>query len=179
MPAPRMNTLEYFRTAETLSPQELVYGRVREAAAPSARHQRSVGRIFRRLADHLDDSGAGEAWLSPTDVVLDPEQDLVVQPDISVVLTDRADIVTDRIWGAPDLVVEVMSPRPRIGSVEERLAWFAQYGVRECWLVYLEGSRIETIAFRAGALVSTLAPRHEAVRSAVLPDLYLTPADVL
>jgi Uma2 family endonuclease len=67
-------------------------------------------------------------WLSPIDVVLNAARDLVVQPDLSVVLAERADIVTDRIWGSPDLVVEVMSPRPRIGSVEERLGccrgWF-------------------------------------------------------
>ena len=179
MPAPRMNTLEYLRTPETLVPQELVYGVVREAAAPSSRHQRVVGKLFRRLAEHLDETDAGEAWLSPLDVVLDPEQDLVVQPDLSVVLRDRADIVSDRIWGAPDLVVEVVSPRPRIGSVEERLEWFARYGVRECWLVHLEGSRIEVIVFRRGAIVSTMIGRHDAVRSSVLPELYLTPADVM
>lgn len=179
MPAPRMKTFEYFRTPETLIPQELVYGFVREAAAPSARHQRVVGAIFIRLAQHLQITGAGEAWLSPLDVVLDIEQDLVVQPDLSVVLNERADIVTDRIWGAPDLVVEVMSPRPRIGTVEERLEWFARYGVRECWLVHLEGSRVEIIAFRGGAVVSTMVGRHEAVRSTVLPELYLTPADVM
>jgi Uma2 family endonuclease len=174
-----MNTFDYFRTPERLAPQELVYGYVREAAAPAARHQRVVGRLFIRLNRHLQDTGAGEAWLSPLDVVLDVEQDLVVQPDLSVVLNERADIVTDRIWGAPDLVVEVMSPRPRIGSVEERLEWFARYGVRECWLVYLEGSRIEVIAFRGGAVVSTMVRRDEAVRSSVLPELYLTPADVM
>lgn len=179
MPAPRMRTHEYFRTPETRIPQELVYGFVREAAAPSARHQRTVGALFVRLTQHLQETGAGEAWLSPLDVVLDVEQDLVVQPDLSVVLTERADIVVDRIWGAPDLVVEVLSPRPRIGSLEERLEWFGRYGVRECWLVSLEGSQIEVIAFRGGATVSTLVRRHEAVRSSVLPELYLMPADVL
>lgn len=179
MPAPRVTTLEYFRTPEMLIPQELRYGVVREAAAPSARHQRTVGALFIRLAQHLEQTGAGEAWLAPLDVVLDVEQDLVIQPDLSVVLNERADIVTDRIWGAPDLVVEVMSPRPRIGSVEERLEWFARYGVRECWLVHLEGSRIEVIAFRSGAIVSAMVQRHEAVRSTVLPELYLTPADVI
>jgi Uma2 family endonuclease len=179
MPAPRMTTFEYFRTPERLAPQELVHGFVREAAAPSARHQRVVGKLFIRLAQHLQNTGTGEAWLSPLDVVLDVDEDLVVQPDLSVVLDARADIVTDRIWGAPDLVVEVMSPRPRIGTIEERLGWFARYGVRECWLVHLEGSRIEVIAFRGGAIVSTMVRRNEAVRSSVLPDLYLTPADVM
>src|SRR5881398_3521740 len=92
-------TNEYLRTPETLLPQELVYGYVREAAAPSAAHQRTVGTLFIRLALYLRSTGIGEAWLSPLDVVLDVERNLVVQPDLSVVLTGRADIVTDRIWG--------------------------------------------------------------------------------
>src|SRR5688500_15955828 len=95
-------TYDYLRTPEVLVPQELVYGYVREAAAPTAVHQRAVGALFIRLSQHLLDTGAGEAWLSPLDVVLDVERNLVVQPDLSVVLTERADIVTDRIWGAPD-----------------------------------------------------------------------------
>ena len=172
-------TNEYLRTPETLLPQELVYGCVREAAAPSAAHQRTVGTLFIRLALHLRETGAGEAWLSPIDVVLDVEWDLVVQPDLSVVLTARADIVTDRIWGAPDLVVEVMSPRPRIGSLEERLEWFATYGVRECWLVHLPGSRIDVISFQGGVSVSTAFGPVEAIRSSVLPGLRLTPLDVI
>lgn len=48
----------------------------------------------------------------------------------------RRDIITDRFWGAPDMVLEVMSPNPRIGDVQERVEWFCEYGVRECWLVH-------------------------------------------
>jgi Uma2 family endonuclease len=172
-------THEYLRTPEVLQPQELVYGYVREAAAPTAAHQRTVGILFIRLAHYLRDTGAGEAWLAPLDVVLDVERNLVVQPDLSVVLTEHADIVTDRIWGAPDLVVEVMSPRPRIGSVEERLEWFATYGVRECWLVHVAGARIEVIRFESGVIVSTMFGPTDAIRSSVLPGLRLTPLDII
>jgi Uma2 family endonuclease len=175
----RMEILEYLDTPEVLLPQELVYGYVREAAAPTASHQRTVGALFIRLSQHLRDTGAGEAWLSPLDVVLDVERNLVVQPDLSVVLAENADIVTDRIWGAPDLVVEVMSPRPRIGSLEERLEWFATYGVRECWLVHVPGARIEVIRFQPGIIVSTMFVPADPIRSSVLPGLRLTPLDVI
>lgn len=172
-------TGEYVRSPETLLPQELVYGYVREAAAPSAAHQRVVGALFIRLWQHLGNTGAGEAWLAPLDVVLDVERNLVVQPDLSVVLTEHADRVTDRIWGAPDLVVEVLSPRPRIGTLDERLEWFATYGVRECWLVHLPGTRIEIIRFEKGLIVSTMFGPLAEIRSTVLPDLRLTPLDVM
>ena len=179
MPAPPIHTREYLRTPETLRPQELVYGYVREAASPTPAHQRVLGALHICLWQHLRDTGAGDVWLSPLDVVLDAERDLVVQPDLSVVLAEHADRVTDRIWGAPDLVVEVMSPRPRIGTVEERLGWFATYGVRECWLVHLPGSRIEVVRFADGLGVSTTYGPLDAIRSAVLPGLLLRPLDVI
>jgi Uma2 family endonuclease len=178
MPAPSMRTNEYLRTPETLRPQELVYGYVREAAAPSAVHQRLVGALYVRLRQHLRQTRAGEVWLSPLDIVLDADRDLVVQPDLSVVLREHADIVTDRIWGPPDLVIEVVSPRPRIGSIDERLGWFARYGVRECWLVHVPGSRIEVVQFRDGAILSAVFDPLDPIRSEVLPGLELLPHDV-
>jgi Uma2 family endonuclease len=180
MPAPRLTTDEYLRTPETLLPQELVYGYVRDAAAPTPRHQWAVGAVYRYLWAHLEETGAGQIWLSPIDVVLDRERGLVVQPDVLVVMKDRLHIVTDRVWGAPDLVVEVMSPHPRIGRREERLGWFAEYGVRECWLVQQLVRQIEVISFANGLAVDRRVFKpEEPLRSRLLPALHVTPASML
>jgi Uma2 family endonuclease len=175
-----MTTDEYLRTPETMLPQELVYGFVRDAPAPSVGHQGAVGEIFMCLRTHLAQHGIGRVWMSPIDVVLDREQDLVVQPDLIVVLNDRQQIVADRVGGAPDLVVEVMSPRPRIGRLDERLAWFAKYGVRECWLVRPAVRQIEVIAFTDGAVADrrVFAPQ-QSMTSTVLPALKATPESIL
>jgi Uma2 family endonuclease len=71
-------------------------------------------------------------------------------------------IVTDRLRGAPDLVVEVLSPNPRIGKTDERLAWFAEYGVRECWLVHLDRREVTVITYanRRIATRVTFGRRH-------------------
>ena len=130
MPGPPMTTDEYFLTPETMLPQELVWGRVRDAAAPTPGHQWVVGGLYIALTDHVRQHGGGAIWLSPIDVVLDRDSHLVVQPDLILVSEPRIGIVTDRVWGAPDLVIEVLSPWPRIGTLDERIAWFAQYGVR-------------------------------------------------
>jgi len=180
MSAPRLTTDEYLRTGETMLPQELVYGFVRDAPAPSPGHQWAVGEIFTCLRTHLTQHGIGRVWMSPIDVVLDREQDLVVQPDLIVVLNDRQQIVDDRVWGAPDLVIEVMSPRPRIGRLDERLAWFAKYGVRECWLVWPAIREIEVISFADGAAADlrVFAPQQQ-LESIVLPSLKATPESIL
>ena len=140
-----MTVEEYLRTPETVRPQELIYGALRVADAPLPQHQRAVACLFRALDDHVTERVLGEIWLSPIDVILDLERHLVVQPDLLFISNERSHIVTDRIRGAPDLVIEVLSPRPRIGQMSERIGWFAEYGVDECWTVDLFARRIEVI----------------------------------
>lgn len=129
-----MTLHEYFATPEVLYPQELIDGVIRVADAPFVSHQRVVLQLAMALHAHARESHAGEVFVSPIDVVFDRERPLVLQPDLLFVSSERLDIVHERIHGAPDLVVEVLSPRPRIGDLVERVAWFAEYGVREVWL---------------------------------------------
>jgi len=147
-----MTTEEYFQTPETKMPAELIYGVPRVADSPLAPHQAAVLDLALALARHVRENGLGEIWMSPLDVILDPVRHLIVQPDLFFVSTARSHIVSDRVCGAPDLVVEVLSPHPRIGTLDERLGWFARYGVRECWLVHQLERRLEVLAFQDGAI---------------------------
>jgi hypothetical protein len=85
VPAPRATTDEYLRMPETVLPQELVWGVVRDAPAPAPGHQSVVGLLFLSLTAHLARHGGGRVWLSPIDVVPDRGRHLVVQPDLIVV----------------------------------------------------------------------------------------------
>jgi Uma2 family endonuclease len=170
-----MTTAEYLQTPESVTPQELIHGRLRLAEAPAVPHQRMVGRLFTSLDAHVREHGLGEVLLAPVDVVLDAPGALVVQPDLVFVSTARADIVRDCIWGAPDLAVEVLSPRPRIGDVEERIGWFAAHGVLECWLVHQRARRVDVLALDDGRVTSRTAfPSHAPIASRVLPSFRLT-----
>ncbi len=171
MPAPGLTTDQYFRTPETVLPQELVYGFVRDAAAPAPGHQFALVRFLVDLVLHVDERGLGRVLPSPIDVVLDRRRDLVVQPDLIVMSNERLHLVTDRVWGAPDLVLEVLSPRPRIGALDERLEWFARYGVRECWLFRQPERELEIVRFAAGAVSRRRRFAGAArIESSVLPD---------
>lgn len=144
----RMTTDEYLAGEETLMPQELIWGVVRDAPTPHPRHQRAVFRLGELLAAHVRAHDLGEVFMSPLDVILDRERALIVQPDIFFIAKDRLQhLVTDRVRGAPDLVVEILSPRPRIGRLAERLDWFAAYGVRECWVVHQLSAAVEVLRF--------------------------------
>lgn len=180
MPAPRVTTDEYLRMPETLRPQELVWGVVRDAPAPMPGHQWTVGSFYVVLREHLEATGFGRIWMSPIDVVLDRTKHLVVQPDLIVIAEARIGMVSDRVWGAPDLVVEILSPRPRIGKLEERLAWFAEYGVREGWLVHEHRQNVEVVEFASGSLTNRRRfEPDESIRSVVLPGFSQTPRSIL
>ena len=168
---PLMTADEYFRTPVTVRPAELRFGILHVAESPSPLHQSAVANLFRSLDAYARARDVGEMWLAPLDVVLDEERALIVQPDLLFISRDREWIVQDRIRGGPDLAVEVLSPNPRIGKTEERLAWFAEYGVRECWLVHLDRRDITVVTFRQGTIETRrVFNRREPVVSAVLSD---------
>ena len=122
----------------------------------------------------------GEILPAPMDVVLDRTADLIVQPDILFVSAERAHLVGDRIDGAPDLVIEVLSPHPRVGRVEEKVSWFARYGVRECWLIDLARRHVVVLSFDDGRVAHrALYEVDQPVQSLVLDGLVWRPRDVL
>lgn len=165
-----MTLQEYFATPETKQPMELIHGALRVADSPTPAHQDAVGALFLALHEHVQSRLLGKVWLSPLDVILDADAPLVVQPDLFFIAEGRF-IVGDRVRGAPDLVVEVLSPRPRIGTTEERVGWFAEYGVRECWLVHQIERWIEVLQFEGGGVASRRRfTRYEPVQSLTLPD---------
>jgi Uma2 family endonuclease len=175
----KMTTSEYLQTPETVLPRELAYGVLRVADSPIVPHQRVVGDLYLALAPFVRDRRLGEVLLAPMDVVLDFDGALVVQPDLLFVAEERRHIVADRVYGAPDLVIEVLSPQPRIGRLDERLGWFARYGVRECWLVNLPTRQVSVLALTPSGVASrTLVSESEPIPSAVLSGLLLTPLQI-
>jgi Uma2 family endonuclease len=175
-----MTVQEYFRTPETVLPQELIYGAIRVADSPSPVHQHVVGQLYVALREHLRSRRLGIVWLAPLDVVLDADRALVVQPDLFVILDGGAAIVGDKVFGPPDLTIEVLSPRARIGDTEQRLAWFAQYGVRECWLVNQPEQRIEVVRFENAEIASRGGfGASDPIMSLVLPEFSASLAAIL
>jgi Uma2 family endonuclease len=171
-----LTTAEYLQTAETLRVQELVFGTMRVEESPSPRHQDLLLEIAVLLRVFVGQHRLGSVWIAPLDVILDAPRALVVQPDLFFISNKRQEIITDRIWGAPDMVLEVMSPHPRIGDLQERLRWFYEYGVRECWLVHQLTREIEVLQFERNGVRSRRTFRGvEHIESTVLPFFSLSP----
>ena len=178
--APLMTTDEYLRTPESLRPTELVYGALRVAESPSVRHQQAVAAFHLALAPHVRAHRFGRVLLSPLDIVFDWDRDLILQPDLMVISHARWRTRQERLICAPDIVLEVLSPHPRIGQRQERIGWFAEYGVREVWLLHQTTEQFEILQI-SGQRVSG---RHAVdyshpIRSGVLPAFRSTLNDIL
>jgi Uma2 family endonuclease len=175
-----MTTADYLRTPESLVPTELIYGKLRVAESPLPRHQAVVLDLGVALVAHVQERRLGQIWIAPLDVILDAERALIVQPDLFFISNERSDILKDRVRGAPDLVVEVLSPNPRIGKLGERIGWFQKYGVRECWLLHQLEQRIEVLNFSGSNVIERASFGDKAaIRSRVLPEFDRTLGSML
>jgi Uma2 family endonuclease len=181
MAAPKlMRVDDYFNTPETLTPTELVFGAMRASDAPTPMHQSAVLHLCLALDHHVRQRQLGRVWIAPLDVVLSERDALIVQPDLLFISNEREWIVRDRVRGAPDLVVEVLSPNPRIGSTEERVGWFAQYGVRECWLVHQNDRVVTVLDFNDRRIDARRRYRKDdPIESKVLPEFRVSLKDIL
>lgn len=171
-----LSTAEYLQTAESLRVQELFYGELRVAESPLFRHQNLLLELAVLMRVFVHQYKLGTVCIAPQDVILDPARALVLQPDLMFISNARQEIISDHIWGAPDLVVEVMSPHPRIGKLEERIRCFTQYGVKECWLVHQLSREIEVLRLTKHDDTARSVYRGvQRVESNVLPDFGVSP----
>jgi Uma2 family endonuclease len=168
----------YLRGAETMRRRELVWGVVREPPAPMYGHQSVLTRLTSLLYGYVTAHGLGQVCVAPVDVILDRDKALVVQPDLVFVAEGRLNIIDRRIWGAPDLVVEVISPRTGRRDRIVKLDWYRRYGVKEYWIVDPAARRIDVVSWPAARMRRRRASGGRRVRSEVLADLRLSAADV-
>ncbi|MCL6611500.1 MAG: Uma2 family endonuclease [Peptococcaceae bacterium] len=128
---------------------ELIGGDFYLVPSPSVIHQRIAANIEDILRGYVRENQLGEVFYAPLDVVLSPHD--VVQPDVMFISNGRRGIVTDaNIQGAPDLVVEVLSPSTgeRDRTLKKKL--YARSGVRELWLVNAASQTVEVYNLETG-----------------------------
>lgn len=129
---------------------QVIEGELTPMTSPVLRHQWVVPLIWQALHQYAVATKAGKALIAPFDVVLRAERPaLVVQPDVLFVCREHIEIVTAaNVQGAPDIVVEVLSPSNARLDTIRKLGLYAKYGVREVWFVPLEFDRVETMQLR-------------------------------
>ncbi|MDF2629523.1 MAG: hypothetical protein K0R39_3354 [Symbiobacteriaceae bacterium] len=155
---------------------EIIEGELLMTPAPNVRHQRVLMRLANKLYMSLETERLGAVLPAPTDVVLDHET--VVQPDILFVSAARQELLRfdGAVHGAPDLVVEILSPSTASRDKVVKRKLYQKYGVREMWIVDPEAQTIEVCDF-SGETGKHLA-KESALTSALLPGFQMPLSDI-
>jgi Uma2 family endonuclease len=152
---------------------ELIYGQAYMMAAPRTKHQRVQARISYQIMNFLVGKPC-EAFNAPFDVRLfyeeDESDDTVVQPDILVVC-DQAKIGEEAIHGAPDLVVEILSPSNMATEMQRKLELYRVAGVREYWLADPENKLLIVYRLENGEYLPRRFAAADTAVSTILPGL--------
>lgn len=116
------------------SAYQLLNGEIIMSPLPNRSHQKLIGEIFRLIANFLNQNPAGEVYIAPSDVYLDDEN--VVQPDIYFVSNNNLFILKDNgAEGAPNMIIELLSPSNAYYDLKTKLQLYEKYGVKEYFIV--------------------------------------------
>ncbi len=137
---------------------ELIDGEAYMMAPPSRIHQKISGEIFRQLANYLEGKTC-EVYSAPFGVRLfekdgdtPKDVDTIVEPDISVIC-DKNKLDRHGCTGAPDMVIEILSPSTLRHDRFVKLGLYQQAGVREYWIVEPETQTVQVYTLKNGILM--------------------------
>ncbi len=157
---------------------ELIEGELRMPPSPNTAHQRFTLKLAVALREWVTKRCMGEVFIAPYDVVLSEKN--VVQPDIIFVSRSRANqITTANILGAPDLVVEVLSPSDQNVDRIKKRQLYGRFGVLEYWIVDPDGPTVERISYGdSGEETVGTFRSGDVVASEVLPGFSLSVSEL-
>ncbi len=126
---------------------ELIDGELYMMAAPSTKHQRLVTEFTYLIKDYIKrNNGECEIFPSPFAVFLNADNEIYLEPDISVIC-DKDKLTEEGCVGAPDWIIEIVSPSSRPMDYNKKLFKYRTAGVREYWIVDYERNIITVYNF--------------------------------
>ena len=162
--SPPRTIMEVFESLPEGTLAEVINNQLVMSPATSSKHQLVSRAIFRQLDAFVLSHHLGEVFYSPIDVYLDEEN--VFEPDLIYISNERLHILKDNVCGAPDLVVEVLSPGTEFKDKRDKKAAYEKFGVKEYWIAHpvtkkvigyrLEEARFIEIPSQDGIIASRL-----------------------
>ena len=147
---PRLTYEDYANTPDD-ERYELIDGELIMAPGPNMPHQSNQSKLGWRIAAFVEQRDLGMVFFSDTDVVLSDTD--VVKPDLLFISKEREDFITyENIQGAPDLIVEILSPSTSRRDWNEKRELYAEHGVKEYIVMDPANKIVWRLALKDGAL---------------------------
>ena len=171
LPHERLYTTDDIYALSEGTRAELIDGRIYYMAPPSRKHQEIAGTLYRKIADYIDTKGGScKPYIAPFAVFLNADDKNYVEPDISVIC-DKSKLTDKGCTGAPDWIIEIVSPGSRRMDYLTKLFKYRSAGVREYWIVDPDKNRILVYNFDTedtGDYTFT-----DTVKAGIYPDLFI------
>jgi Uma2 family endonuclease len=178
-PAAELFTVEDYRAMPPGPPYyQLVEGELIMAPSPNSFHQDIAGNIFTLLRQHVRKLRLGKVCFAPLDVYLSDAN--VFQPDVLFLANPIAPrFQADGVHGAPDLVVEIVSPSNGPLELRRKRPLYAQHGVKEEWLIEPTLQQIHRYDFTRDRVKPVrILDNDESFETPLLPGLTINAAEV-
>ncbi|MCD8022932.1 MAG: Uma2 family endonuclease [Lachnospiraceae bacterium] len=131
---------------------ELIDGELYDMVAPGLAHQTAAALLFQQLNEFIDAQGGScLPFVSPVDVQLDCDDHTMVEPDV-IVVCNLHKAIGRCIYGAPDLVMEILSPSTAKRDQTIKLEKYRNAGVREYWMIDLKQKKVIVYDFEHKSL---------------------------
>ena len=130
---------------------ELINGEAYAMSAPSRLHQKILVELARQIGNYLEEKTC-EIYVAPFDVRLpkrnekDEQIDTVIQPDLSIIC-DESKLDNKGCRGAPDWIIEILSPSSKLMDMEVKRKLYEQHGVKEYWIINPEENQLMVYSF--------------------------------
>ena len=155
---------------------ELIDGQIYYMAPPSRNHQRIAGELFASIREYIkNNNGSCEVDIAPFAVFLNEDAKNYVEPDISVIC-DKTKLTDNGCVGAPDWIIEIVSPSSRQMDYNTKLFKYRTAGVMEYWIVDPAKNRITVYNFETGAYDEYTF--SDTIKAGIYNDLYISFADI-
>ncbi len=142
IPLKESYTYEDYAKLPEGAPYQLIGGELVMTPSPTPYHQEISRKLAFKIVSFLEKNNLGTLYYAPLDVFLSDGD--VYQPDIIFISRKRLEIIgKKKIEGAPDIVIEVLSPGTAYYDLRKKYRAYQEYGVREYWIVDPELKKIE------------------------------------
>ncbi len=176
-PQPETITLEQYETLPEEKRIEVFDGIIYDMASPSQIHQTILTELLVSLRNYIRGKGGNcSVFPAPFDVKLNDKPLTIVQPDIMIVC-DKDKLDGKRCNGAPDFIIEIVSPGNPSDDYIRKAYYYKNYGVREYWIVDPK-RRMITVNYFEGDLLNIQYSFDATIKVNIYDDLYINFSDI-